>query len=41
MNDFVELDIEALESRLEMETVMAGGVEQQFGLPYECWCNNR
>lgn len=40
MNDIVDMDIEALESRLEMEAVMASDVEQ-FGLPYECWCNNR
>lgn len=36
----LELNIEALEARLEMEVAAAGGMEQ-FGLPYECWCGEK
>lgn len=39
MNDIDNLDIETLEARLEMEAVAASS--EQFGLPYECWCDNR
>ncbi len=39
MND-EKLDLELLESRLEMEALTPGTPQPDAILPYECYCNN-